>query len=167
MSGLRRWLIPVVGVLGTVGAGLLIVGARVEAGIPASFPEVDLEELDMAAPWVRVVGTAHYDSLITQTVPDSLLASGGTWYLFAFFPENDTAGRQIPLLVRTQRPPERLVSFETMTIEGRLVPMTKDKVPPQTETILSKRTDYFFSDEVKLVVPVRVIAEDEVWDEPR
>jgi len=58
-----------------------------------------------------------------------------------------------PLGSRTQRPPEHLVSYELMTVEGRIERPTVNKVPFDTEILLGKGTDYFFADDLLLIEP--------------
>ena len=128
--------------------------------------EITFEQLHDGAEVVRIKGMAHYASTITQTVPGGLFGEDTTYYLYGFFPEHATTAGAIPLLVRTQRKPERLVTFEVMTVEGALGRPTSRVVPPSTEAMLSKRTDYWFADEVLLLQARRITSEDGVWTAP-
>lgn len=115
------------------------------------------------APWVRLKGTAHYRATITQREAATLFREERTLYVFPFFPVNETADRAIPVLVRAARPPERLVAYETMVVEGRLRPPTRDVLPPQTEGSLSEKTGYFFADGLWVLDATRIESEDGVW----
>ena len=83
--------------------------------------------------------------------------------MFPLFADHQTAERAIRVLVLTERPPEDLVSFETMTISGRLLPVTTAEVPLGTEVQIGQRSDYFFTDEMLLLVPEEVRSGSEVW----
>lgn len=161
----RWWLVVGTIVVGIVGAALLTLRTPAPPA-PEDFVRRTFDDLDPQPAWVILEGTAHYEARLTQKEPASLLSEARTRYVFAFFPVNDTSDREIPVLVRTSRPPERLVSFETMTVEGRLHPITKRDLPPGAEVMLSERTDYFFADRVLLLDAVRVVSEDGVWEEP-
>jgi hypothetical protein len=108
---------------------------------------------------------AHYASTVNQRVSGGLLSDDKEYFVFGFFPKHESAAGAIPLLVRTTRKPERLVTFEVMQVEGILRHPTAHTVPPSTEAMLSKRTDYWFADEVMLLEATRIISEDGIWDE--
>lgn len=122
-----------------------------------------LESLSLDEPCVRIEAMAHYTVVVRQTVPGNLLAPERTYFLFPLFPEHETSDRAIRVLVRVPREPERLVSYEFMTLEGRLSPVTVDKVPFHTEIAIGKRSDYFFTDDMLLLEPTRIEADGEVW----
>jgi len=154
--------------LATLVAGGAIAWVVVQRrGPPETFAEVDFEHLDPRdARWIRLRGMAHYPATLTQRLPETTFAEARTYYVFGFFPENRTGDREIPVLVRTQRPPERLVSYETITIEGRLGPLTERTVPSGSESLLGENAGYFFAEPVWLLEPVRIESEDGVWQEP-
>ena len=71
---------------------------------------------------VRVKGTAHYELRIQQKEGDQL------YTMYPLFPPGDTIGRDVRVIVRTKKVPDRLLGFEDVTVEGlarppgRLVP---------------------------------------------
>lgn len=161
-----RWfLVPFLVVFLGAAAAIGFVRFRPVPQPPGEIPVVGFDALDLASPWVTLEGTAHYASVITQKVPGSLFSEPQTLHLFGFFPRDASEERAIPVLVRTSRPPERLVHYEYLTVTGRLTALTKDKVPLTTETMLSERTEYFFADEVLLLEPIRIESEDGVFEE--
>lgn len=158
-------MVPFVSVLalGAVAWWVTQEGGFIE---PPPLTEVSFETLHDGAQRVRLEGMAHYASTITQTVPGGLVSPERHYYVFGFFPKHDAASRAIPVLVRTSRPPERLVSFEVMTVEGRLGPIDTRLIPPSTEAMLSGKSEYWFADEVLLLRAERIESEDGVWVEP-
>ena len=123
-----------------------------------------LLEIDPEEPFVRVRGTAHYPVVIRQEQPGNLLMPARTFYLFPLFPEGEVDDREVRVLVRTERAPERLVSYEELALEGRVSFPTADKVPWATEIEMGKRSGYFFSDRVVLIEPWRIeVAGEEPW----
>ena len=127
------------------------------------FVDANLAKLSLEQGCVRVTAQAHYQVVIKQKIPGNLLEPDRELYLFPLFEEHQTDDRAIRLLVRTERPPDRLVSFESMTVSGRLLPVTYDEVPAGTEVQIGKRADYFFEDGMLLLVPDRVESDGEVW----
>lgn len=161
------------GVLVGLGLAAVAVGGVVagvvssRSGPPAVFATSGFGDLDPRQKrWIRLEGTAHYPATLTQNLDATMFREERTYYVFAFFPVHDTSSREIPLLVRTQRPPERLVSYETMTIEGRLGPLTERTVPSGSEKLLGEKVGYFFAEPVYLLEPVRIVSEDGIWEEP-
>jgi hypothetical protein len=112
---------------------------------------------------VRVKGMAHYPIVIKQKVPGNMFFEEQVYYLFAFFAPGDSGERAIRIIVRTQRPPPSLVSYETMTIEGHISFPTQQKIPFETEIELGKKTEYFFIDEMLLLEPSSIEVDGEVW----
>ena len=135
-------------------------------GIHPDPVEVTFRDLDVSTPWVKIEVMAHYEAMVTQTIPANLISDEQKLYLFGAFPVYSTEERAVPLLVRTSRPPDRMVTYEVMTVEGKLSVPTSDKVPFSTEEMIGKRTGYYFSDSVLLLEAVRVITEDGVFEEP-
>lgn len=129
--------------------------------------DVAVAELSLDAPHVRVKGMAHYPSATTQKAPATLVLPERTYHLFALFPEQDTQGKEIRVMVRTERAPEALVDFEQMTIEGWLEPASSRILPPSTEAVLSDKRGYFFAEDLMLLVPDVVRSGDEVWERPK
>lgn len=155
----RRWLVFVVPFVVVFTLGLAVVGWQkgwLGAGDrceEARFVEFEQVDEIAAGTCVRLGGMAHYTGVVEQTVPGSAFRDEEQWYLFGLFPPYETDAQMIEVLVRTQRPPEDLVSYELMTVEGRLVRPTLDKVPFDTEIILGESSDYFFADDLWLIEP--------------
>lgn len=154
--------------------GLSIVGAAITGAWWLNLPEprgepveMPLAEIDPEEPFVRVQGTAHYAVVVRQEQQGTLLLKPKTWYLFPLFPEGEVNDREIRVLVRTERAPERLVSYEEMAIEGRVSFPSSDKVPFGTEIEFGRRSDYFFSDRLVVLEPWRIEAAGEPpWTAP-
>jgi len=151
----RRWLVFVVPFVVVFGTGLLVIGWNkgwfgASRGVPVP---ITFDDLDHPPTFVKIRGMAHYTAVVKQDVPGNLFRKPQVYYLFGLFPPYDTDDRKIRLLVRTTRAPERLVSYELMTLEGRLERPTLSKVPFDTEIILGKYSDYFFADDVWLIEP--------------
>ncbi|MFT4624504.1 MAG: hypothetical protein ACI8PZ_003163 [Myxococcota bacterium] len=165
---MNRYLVFFVPFVSIVTVG---VGGRIwldlNAGIPrGEVVDTELAELDLAEPFVRVSGMAHYPVVIKQTVPGTLITADQTVWLWPLFEPHDTSSRGIRILVRAARPPESLVSFEYMTLEGHLSPVTPEKVPFSTEIELGKRTEYWFTDDMLLLEAWRIESDGEVWELP-
>lgn len=164
---MKRWLpfvVPFVLIV-VVGISTLVWSTDDLFGHPEPI-ETTFEDLDPALPWVKIEVMAHYAAMVTQKTPATLLSEEKVMYLFAAFPRYNTEERAVPVLVRTARPPDRLVSYEIMTVEGRLSYPTSKQVPFNTEELMGKRTDYYFSDSVMLLEPIRIHTEDGVFEEP-
>lgn len=169
MSARRPWLwfvVPFTIVAAVAGAAAVLwwtFGTR-----PcADHATVDFFDLQPTTRCVRTVGTAHYDVVVTQQVPGNGFFADRTYYVYGLFPAGNTDEREIRILVRTEREPERMVSFETMTIEGRLSAMDYRKVPFDTERLMGKKSNYFFSDRMYLLEPDRIEVDGEsTWARP-
>jgi len=162
----RRWIAFLVPFAVVVLLGTALVGWNrgwLGASDPGEAVFVTFEDLHSGPKAVRISGMAHYSAVVEQHVPGNLFHRPETYYLFGLFPPYDTESRMIEVLVRTPREPEDLVSFELMTVEGRLSRPALDKVPLDTEVILAKRSDYYFADDMLLLEPWSV----EVGLDPR
>ncbi len=165
MRGAAQFLVPF-GLTLIAGFGLLgwMSYAPPPSGAPVSVP---LAELSLSGPrYVSVSGVAHYGSVVTQRTQGGLLAEPATWSLFGLFPDGDLAGREIKVLVRTMRAPERLVSFEYLTVEGALMPPDPRLVPMAVRDALADGGEWWLADDVLVLDPVRIVSEDGVWVEP-
>lgn len=151
-----------------VVGGLAVAATRLPTWFAEQQPvvEIGFDELSLDHRHVRLTGMAHYGSTFEQVVPPGLLTDGARYYVFAFFPEHDVDSRGIRLLVRTQRPPERLVSYEIMTVQGTLHPLRPSMVPPSSESMLMDRTGYWFEDGILVLQADRIESEDGVWEAP-
>ena len=162
---MRRWLWFVVPFAAIVGAGIVVrvwFASQQIASCEEHDPAV-IDDLDLDQPCVVVQGQAHYDVVVRQRIPGNLFLPEQQRYLFPLFPSGDTSDRAIRVLVMTEREPERLVSFETMAVSGRLVPATAREVPYDVEIKIGRSGDYFFTDGLMLLVPDRIEADGEVW----
>ena len=127
--------------------------------------ETEVEVHDLDQPFVRVEGMAHYPVVVKQTVPPVFFwQEEEVFYLFPLFPKHEVEEMAVRVLVRTPREPERFVAYEYMTLEGHLSLPTAAKVPYNMEIQLGKHSDYYFTDEMILLEPWRIEAEDEVWE---
>lgn len=134
---------------------------------PAEIPDADWATLSPDDRWVRLKGTLHYEAMLTTTEGGGLFGEPTTWRLVGFFPVNDTVDREIRVLLKTTRPPEKLVTYETLTAEGRLVPPTRRTLSPRAETLLSEKVGYFFADELRILEVTRLVTEDGEYVEGR
>lgn len=162
-----RWLVvaaPAAGMLAAV-VGVVALRALVPKASGAPVPAT-VETLDpKVAPYVRVDGVAHYDSLLVQPVAGGLVKGDLSYQVFGFFPDGDLSGRAVPVIVRTQRVPECGVSFEHLTIEGLVGPLDR-RLPHGLDATLRDRTGYGLADGALLLEPLRIVSEDGVWIEP-
>jgi hypothetical protein len=157
------FLVPFAAIV-TIGIAAKVItsGEAIKRGTPV---DMDWGDLGEDVPFVRVRGTAHYPVVIRQRVPGNLLVEERELFLFPLFDASDTSGRGIRVLVRTEREPDNLVSFETMTLEGYVSVPTPENVPFETEIALGKRSDYFFTDGMLLLEPWKVEVKDEdTWE---
>lgn len=165
---MKRWLAFFVPFLLVCAIGAGLFAWQWSAGRAcAEHVDVGFFDLTPAVRCVRVEGTAHYEVVVTQVVPGNGFFDDRTYYVYGLFPKGNTTEREIRALVRTERPPERMVSFEDMVISGRVVPMDHHKVPFDTETRMGARSSYYFSDRIVLVEPERIEVDGEpVWTPP-
>ena len=119
------------------------------AGDP-TYVDEPLEDLDPADGWVRTGGMAHYPVVVTQTLPGSIFREEQTRYLFALMQPHDTETRAIRVLVRTERKPDPIVTYEYMTVRGWVGLARADQVPFGTEDIFGRR-GYYFADELLVI----------------
>jgi hypothetical protein len=121
-------------------------------GVQPPTEPVAVAELTRNHRGVRVEGTAHYSVKLVQTAGDE------TWYLFPLFPPGDTAGRDVTVVVRTQRKPGELYSFEDLVVEGLARP-PGTLMPRSTQDQLTNR-GYTFSPDFVLVEEFEAPAPD-------
>ncbi|MEN0061900.1 MAG: hypothetical protein AAGA48_07085 [Myxococcota bacterium] len=165
---MSRWL-PLVAIsLGILFAG---IGARAYFLLGGErrcedFVDVTLETLPADPACVRLKGQAHYDVVLKEFTPGNAFVDEQTVHLFPLFPVDGLDERGIRVLVRTERVPERLVNLETMTLSGRLSPMTTADVPIGAEAQLGRSGGYFFEDFAMVLVPDEVRSGDDVWVRP-
>lgn len=126
---------------------------------PCEYEDYDWEELDFTldGACVRVAGMAHYRAVVKQESPGNLFHEARTTWLYGLFPPYETEDKAIRVLVLSEVQPEDLVSFELMKVQGRLHEVDINTVPPDTEIILSKGTDYFFTDAMVIIEAESII----------
>lgn len=163
MRKFMQFFVPfsVTGFCGLLGYLWWVNQAHVPRGEPVAMA---VQEVDGSTPFVRVEGMAHYPIKIRQTVPASLFSEERVYYLFPMFPPDDTSSRQVSLLLRTQRKPDDLVSYESIVVEGHVTRPTPEKVPFSAEMEFGKHSDYFFTDDLWVLEPWRVDNGEEVWE---
>jgi hypothetical protein len=158
----KRWLYFFVPFTLVSGIGVAVATWWWVAGTPCdSYVDTEFFDLTPATRCVRVHGTAHYEVVVTQVVEGNGFFEDQTYYVYGLFPEGNAEEREIRVLVRSGRAPERYVSFEDMTLEGRLLPMDYRKVPFDTETRMGAKSNYFFSDRILLLEPDRIAVDGE------
>lgn len=162
---MKRWvpfLIPFVAIVAAgVGAWLIVGSGPPPCGDWVDAPLSGLDPVER--PCVAVEGTAHYTAVARQTTSGGLFGDDVVHYLFPLLPPDDLSGKEVRVLVRTTRAPERLVSYEGMAVEGRIERATPDLVPYATEIQLGKAGGYFFTDDLVVLSPDAVISEGERW----
>lgn len=130
----------------SVGGGIIYVKDSGWLDPPCHPVDVDIDDIDLLAPCVRVAGMAHYGTVVRMDTPANLFHEEKVHYLYPLFPPYDTESRAVNLLIRSPFPPENLVNYELMVAEGRLLPYPSDLVPWDVEIRLGKTSDYFFQD---------------------
>lgn len=164
---MKRWLPFIVPFVLVLSVGVPIWALTRPPELPRGEPvEQHVDDLDPSTPFTRVTGMAHYSTVVKQTVPGGLFGEKRTFYLFPFFAEDDVHNRAIRVLVRTQRPPERNVDLEVLTLDGHVTLLTPDKVDYSVEIKMGKQSSYFFTDGMMILEPWRIESEDGVWDLP-
>jgi len=162
---MKRWapfLLPFAAIVAAgLGAALILGSGPGACGEHAPYGLRELHPHGEAC--VAVQGTAHYTAVVRQTELGGLLSDDVVWYMFPLLPEGDLDGREVRVLVRTTRAPERLVTYETMELTGRIVPSTPELVPYATEIQLGKAGGYFFTDDLVVLTPDSVTSDGEAW----
>ncbi len=165
---MKRWLPFVVPFVVVVAAGLgaSILLSDVFEPTCDAYVDVTFADLTHDQPCVRLKGNAHYPMVVRQTTPGGWFTTEQTVFLFPMFAEGVTEDRAVEVLVRTTRAPEDLVSYEAMTVTGRIDRVDPHKVPYSVEIDIGKRTNYFFTDHMVVLEPDMVLTSDEEWAEP-
>lgn len=167
MKGWMWFVVPFTVVSAVAGAAA-IVWWQVSGWPCEEYVVTDFFDLEPTTRCVTTTGLAHYDVVVTQKVAGNGFFADKTYYVYGLFPKGNTEEREVRVLVRTERPPERMVSFEQMTLDGKLLQMDYRKIPFNTERRMGQASTYFFSDRIVLLEPdaIRVDGEDE-WRAPR
>jgi hypothetical protein len=98
---------------------------------------------------VRIKGTAHYEVRLSQT-----MEGGEIFWIFPLMSQGDTLSREINVLIRTPRGPERMVTYEDLRIDGIVRPAGRVITP----RIFDRFQDggYDFSDGFVLIEPFNI-----------
>jgi hypothetical protein len=123
--------------------GMIFVLSQPRARIVAT--EVTFETLTPTHKAIRIRGTAHYRGVVHQKVPASIISDAKEFWVYALFPVNDTEGREVKVLVRSETKPPSRVDFEFVVLEGWVDPPKAHTVPMFTQQMMS-RSGYFWDD---------------------
>ena len=122
-------LVPFFVVVGVV-VGLIWWDRGAPPGFDPTPHPVAISDVTRDHRGVRLTGTAHYEVRLRQK-----MQGGEVFVLLPLMKICDTMSREIKVLVRTQRTPEDMVTYEDMVVDGlarppgRLVsPDVKDKL---------------------------------------
>lgn len=131
----------------TLAASIFVGFVWWDRGAPPGFEppveDVAVADLTRSHRGVRIKGTAHYGVKLVQKQGDE------TWYLFPLFAPSDTAGREVSIVIRTQRKPGDLYSFEDLVVEGLARP-PGTLMPQSTQEQITRR-GYHFAEDFVLV----------------
>jgi hypothetical protein len=160
-----RWLL--------FGAGALAVLASIGfvgwSLMPRQrIPPVDatFEELDPDLPAIRIQGTAHYRGVIIQRSRSAISFEPETMYVYGLFPVGDTEGREVRILVRTDRRPAARVDFEYVEVEGFFDAPRPHTLPFGSEEQMAG-ANYFFHPDVRVLTAWDIRTIDPILDTPR
>jgi hypothetical protein len=120
-------------------------GFRPES-VPVTSADISLDNRG-----VLLTGTAHYPVRVRQ------VGGGGASERFVFpvFPKGDVTGREIRVIVRSNRVPDEMLGFEDVSIEGFARPPS-GQVPPDARRAFTD-AGYHFAEGWVLV---------DAWDDP-
>lgn len=107
--------------------------------------DVAWEDLRVEQDVVRVKGTAHFTIRVSQERTGRFGRPDRTWYVAPFMKRGDTTSTTIEVIVATTVPPDRLSSFEDMTVEGYALPKASAMTPALEEAF--KNAGYSFVDD--------------------
>ncbi len=113
-------------------------------GMKPAFRPVSLDSISAESRGVRIRGTAHYEIQLHQNFD-----GGERFHIFPLMAPGDTMGREIKVLVRTQRDPEELVTYEDLIVDGLARP-AGGRVGPKVIDAL-RGQGYSFADRVILI----------------
>ena len=144
---MKKLLITVLGPCALVGLGTIGI-VWWDRGAPPGFDPtpvpVAFDALTRAHRGVRVKGTAHYAVRLKQK-----MEGGEMFTLFPLLAHEDVMGREIKVLVRTQRFPENLVTYENLVVDGLARPPGRLVGPEIREAL--EEGGYHFSDNYVLI----------------
>ncbi|MFT6143165.1 MAG: hypothetical protein ACJAZO_000510 [Myxococcota bacterium] len=133
-----------------LGAGLVfaIQGWLFSRTPPEEVPWVPFAELDASRGYVRTSGMGHYGVVMEQTAPGNLVRKEEHYWLYPLSEPYDTEQGPVRVMVRSEVPPEDLVTYELMTVEGWISRSTPDSVPYEVEIAMGRRSNYYFGDQM-------------------
>ncbi|MFT4980024.1 MAG: hypothetical protein ACI8S6_005936, partial [Myxococcota bacterium] len=147
----------------TIFGPVLLVGATVvgivwwdRGALPGFQPpvvDVSVEDVTRDHRGVRIKGTAHYELRINQ------VEGNREYIVYPLMARGDTSGQTIHALVRTTRLPDRIISFEDVTVEGLARPPGRLINRPIVEALLSN--GYNFEEDFVLILEFEGEDEDE------
>jgi len=114
-------------------------------GMKPAYHTVSLDTIDLDDRGVRLQGTAHFEVRLWQTMED-----GEQFYVFPLMAPGDTTGREIRVLVRTDRAPDDLSTYEDMIVDGLARPPGRIVGPTIKKSLTNH--GYTFADKVILVL---------------
>jgi hypothetical protein len=131
---MQKMLLTVLGPCGLVAAGA--VGfVWWERGAPPGFNPtpipVTVSGINREHRGVRIRGTAHYEVCLRQKMED-----GSVYYIFPLMKPTDTLAREIKVLVRTERMPDEMATYEDMEVDGLARPPGSRVGPKARESLL-------------------------------
>ncbi|HJN72737.1 MAG TPA: hypothetical protein QGF58_02275 [Myxococcota bacterium] len=107
--------------------------------------DVAWQDLRVEQDAVRVKGTAHYTLRVSQERAGRFGRPDRTWFVAPFMKPGDTSSTLIEVVVASTVEPERLVSYEDMTVEGYALPKASAMTPALEEAF--KNAGYSFVDD--------------------
>jgi len=123
MSRKARLLIYVA-LLAVIALGVLFVATGGASSlVPRGEPTiVEVAALDRGSGYVEVLGTLHYPVRVKQTFEATWLKpEPPTQHIFPLFPQGDTMGRDIRILVISEVEPDRMLGLEDRRVRGQIV----------------------------------------------
>ena len=156
---MKRWLPFILPFSAVLLGGLLVFVAKAwlfGRTPPAEVPWVPYAELDVNSEYVRTSGMAHYGVVVEQFAPGNLLRPEERFWLYPLTEPYDTAEGVVRVMVKSEVPPEELVTYELMTVEGWLSRATPHTVSYDVEVSMGQVSDYYFSDQMLLLEAVTV-----------
>lgn len=114
--------------------------------LPGFMPEpkdIAIEDLNVRSHGVRVHGWAHYPLHLKATVGETI------YYVYPLFPEGNSTGRDIHVLVRSLVEPDPILGLEDMVVEGLVRPLTPELKAGFKDALLAK--GYTINDDALLI----------------
>jgi len=144
---MKKAVLTVLVPFGVVAAGALAYHYWDTGALPGMDPPfypVTVQSIDYEDRGVRIPGTAHFEIKLFQTLDD-----GTRWNVFPLMAPGDMTGREIKVIVRTQREPPELVDYEALEVEGLARP-PGGRIGSKIFDLLTEK-GYFFVEKVVLI----------------